>query len=764
MRIVYEVYEVCCQCFEKQRVRLNTRRCNMRTRFGLLAMCLGTFFGLTSGEVCSASYYSDKWAWDMNPEFMQLLRDNPPTSAVIFADYKEETKFVPDRIGTGNGVTVSTTSEYNPDSTVNLATTSWVNPHPVSGYASGATQEGYGVHCSSFSISYENHPCWQGIGYPGWAYAPDRYSLFGPNRFDASGVFTASTGTGHYERGEYIYIELPDPTVVTGVYFNAWNDRKYQLPGIYNIYAGWIYPDETWPTWFLIHEETELDWSQRSSSITSATWPPLYDYKTSYFLISVTALKGTGSNGPGNGALSWNTFQLIEQKGRIEITTGAENQVTVLKGRVQDNLIWTNPVPTGFSICSALRFVSSSIAAKPVLRGGSTDRDIHFGHNAGNFGTVACPSDWIEWTESSSLPSGSRYTNWLVECVVSGRYSQTTGVLLDQTFVGSPTNTHGYPAITGLFISDADFEAHSVYIWDNELSTVEMQTVTAALRKELGGSAEVSNGMAADGPVVAIADLAAYKTQLNLVFSTDIITATCHPCPANSQTNEAEKTGLAACACVTGYYMTSGGCIACAIGATTLGTGATSRRECVCGSNTNQPACAAGYGFNFDECTPSTGVWTCEICGQGTYNNGAHAAACYSCPRGMTTSGPKSISADACVCKNGPLITEPNQQFLDLLKNKRPTGVNIFTDYDPSAGVIRDRAPDGQDYVPYTWAASREFPATTTRGVTWEDVDVNAGESAAVALGIKVVCSSTLSDVASRFPWSVGTAALHRCK
>lgn len=80
-------------------------------------------------------------------------------------------------------------------------------------------------------------------------------------------------------------------------------------------------------------------------------------------------------------------------------------------------------------------------------------------------------------------------------------------------------NGHKLGMNYGLPIQNRGFNAHSVYIWDQSLSGVEMKIVTAALRKEVGGVPDRLYGEPYIGAVVPIADPIAYNTRLNAALA-----------------------------------------------------------------------------------------------------------------------------------------------------------------------------------------------------------------------------------------------------
>lgn len=139
-------------------------------------------------------------------------------------------------------------------------------------------------------------------------------------------------------------------------------------------------------------------------------------------------------------------------------------------------------------------------------------------------------------------------------------------------------------------------------------------------------------------------------------FKTAAGSAPCTSCPATTTTADKGAISYRQCVCNPGYTgpdgatcskcpigkykdaKGSGDCTACAAHYTTDADGKTAATDCQCGK-----------GYENKTGTPSD----CIICPVGKYND-AIAGSCQACPKAnMITAGPGSISADACVCKEG---------------------------------------------------------------------------------------------------------------
>jgi hypothetical protein len=174
----------------------------------------------------------------------------------------------------------------------------------------------------------------------------------------------------------------------------------------------------------------------------------------------------------------------------------------------------------------------------------------------------------------------------------------------------------------------------------------------------------------------------------------------CGNCPPGSASELAVNSGDCIPCDVNTYSSIPGAsaitCTPCVIGTTTLGNdGSISSDACVCGEDhLSAHTCAAGYVSDMTYCI--TDRWPCKPCAIGTYNTMAGMDVCYNCPVGMTTSTTGSIGVDSCVCTGvysgdfAPALPEQNHEFLELLNTKKPSFVNLFSQYNAETKTVPD--------------------------------------------------------------------------
>ncbi|KAJ1464763.1 hypothetical protein T484DRAFT_3642044, partial [Baffinella frigidus] len=178
----------------------------------------------------------------------------------------------------------------------------------------------------------------------------------------------------------------------------------------------------------------------------------------------------------------------------------AVNPIASLYGVSDTQLTWPAPLAATFTVCWATRFHSATSTNKRLLQ--CVGSNCIFGHNSRGRGWLLADG----WYKDEYLSGPD--TDWLIACTTNGR-ADASNYIIDQTDWGSG-HAGGSPGTLGVntYDNDGDFNIHSVYVWDNELSNTEMKVVTRALRKELGGVPDLSpDGTTA---VLSISDLRAY--------------------------------------------------------------------------------------------------------------------------------------------------------------------------------------------------------------------------------------------------------------
>ncbi|KAJ1464583.1 hypothetical protein T484DRAFT_1757993, partial [Baffinella frigidus] len=193
----------------------------------------------------------------------------------------------------------------------------------------------------------------------------------------------------------------------------------------------------------------------------------------------------------------------------------ADNDVTSLYGRASTQLQWSVSMAATFTVCWATRYHNATSENQRILD--TVAANSFLGHDDGQRGGVYYNGEqYARWA-----PTNASVTHWLIACFTNNR-TDPSAYVIDQRDSGDGNteatlvskklgvNNYGYPGP-----QNGDFNIHSVYVWDRELSNTDMKVVTSGIRKELGGVPDLSPD---ETPAVfPISDLRAYYFRYLLV-------------------------------------------------------------------------------------------------------------------------------------------------------------------------------------------------------------------------------------------------------
>ncbi|KAJ1463864.1 concanavalin A-like lectin/glucanase domain-containing protein, partial [Baffinella frigidus] len=152
----------------------------------------------------------------------------------------------------------------------------------------------------------------------------------------------------------------------------------------------------------------------------------------------------------------------------------AVNPIASLYGGVNTHLTWPAPLASTFTVCWATRYHNATSTNQRILQ--CTNSNCVLGHAPGGRGKVLMGGVWWKYANIPQAP----VTDWFIACITNGR-GDADAYVIDQTDWGvsmvptTATLTLGVNTHQGQF---SDFNIHSVYVWDNELSNTEMKVVT----------------------------------------------------------------------------------------------------------------------------------------------------------------------------------------------------------------------------------------------------------------------------------------------
>jgi hypothetical protein len=167
---------------------------------------------------------------------------------------------------------------------------------------------------------------------------------------------------------------------------------------------------------------------------------------------------------------------------------GSIAPVYSLEGTTKTSVVWpTGSWPNKFTMCSITRYVSGS-SNRLLVAGNHT-----FGHFNGR--GVITYNDPTTQTVANVTLNGRSSTDWLATCGMSNG-TIPTNILIDGSACGTSTIPTGpgvnYPlGINYISSSQTSFAFSHVLIWDQELTAVEMKTVSDVLMQYLVDGVEL---------------------------------------------------------------------------------------------------------------------------------------------------------------------------------------------------------------------------------------------------------------------------------
>jgi len=715
-------------------------------------------------QMCQKRYHHDVTTGDcipwlpwksaqQNDDFLEFLLEKPPVGINIFSHYEASTGKVPDARGFDHDVLVTGTiftetgGDFNAvNEVVSLNApvgTTWDFPAITDRSATCWLARSDGDWVSMCSTTYEAGP-----GYIRTFYVRDQISF-------ADAIPIIDTNNANWVHSRY-----------------HWNEEFGDIASM-----------------MLVTRALRKEIGGTPYDGTEAV-VPISDLRA-YHLRFLIALRSPQSInifadlvGSGVGATVRNRVgpgfevQVTQVGGGFSVVTGtgygAANEISSLRGTSSTRLLWPiNSVPATMTICSVSRYTGGH---KGRILGASNSPDqpsaFDHGHNHDGWRGTANYGSWeskFATDNAYAMRAGDKMWEWVIMCGGSTDTAIPGNVVIDNTDIGTAnSNIDREPCQLSVnyWSTDdvnANFELHSVYIWDQEINNAQMHQVTAALRAQLGGKPEFESD-----PVVAMVPApTAYEQMCPGATSPHATTGDCElcavdtykaiighttgclPCPLNTVSDQG-STQLSQCICLAGFIQNEDGfaCVACEPGTFKYTT--MSSEECKpCPLNTvseqassqlSQCICQVGFTHNED------GV-ACEACEKGTFKDITGAVQCTPCPLN-TVSDQASSQLSQCICPVGfihnedgdcavcpegtwPLhdqsgcyglpwnSTQQNDDFLRLLLDKPPVGINIFSHYDATTGKVPDAR--GWDYNVTT--EPKQFPPVDAMLVEFENHD-----------------------------------------
>jgi len=386
---------------------------------------------------------------------------------------------------------------------------------------------------------------------------------------------------------------------------------------------------------------------------------------------------------------------------------GAVNPLTSVVGSTGTKIHWPEKsLPMIMTICSVTRYMPGTKGR--IL----ASYNFYHGHVDGKRGIAGYR------TTVAKVDSIGSVEDWLIMCGNTGN-NWPGNVVIDQLDRG--VSNIRKQADDALNINDvyyqytSDYNVHSVYIWDVELSSRQMKVATTALRAQLGGTPD---GPGQDPVVPMGVTPAAYCAPCRPGTYFLVGQVSCTECPVGTSNSEGGQASESACgACPMGAYQDTAGqasCRDCPAGTYQNQLGQTSESSCIpCPTGTYQGEkgqfscslqggenqdweCRLGWTRELDRCVPclagteggqlttqpdtrnvcrqcALGTFKtnekapedmCEGCPTGTYSATTGAAQCTDCPQGQSTLSPNSVSIDACTCGTAPRRPVPAPPLL----------------------------------------------------------------------------------------------------
>ena len=321
---------------------------------------------------------------------------------------------------------------------------------------------------------------------------------------------------------------------------------------------------------------------------------------------------GVGSRVPnrmGPGFEATLTAGTVSKVTTTEADSGAVNPITTVVGTTSAKFLWPeNSVPVPMTICSVTRYMPGTTGRILTAYFSPTQGAnwLH-GHVLGRRGNAY----YINQNRVNSNTLGVKF-DWLIMCGSTSN-DWPGNFVIDQLDLGiDAPNPHKTVRLNINYSNQkSNFNVHSVYIWNAELSNRQMKVVTTALRAQLGGIPDGTDQV----PVVPMeVSPTAYCAQCPVGYFMNGCTDSCTMCPVNTY-------GI--------------GCTNCPEG-TISPMGSEEISECIC---------AVGY-------TSSLNGVKCTACVDGTYKKTTGPGLCSECPSGAHSQDSSTSEGD-CGCIEG---------------------------------------------------------------------------------------------------------------
>lgn len=334
---------------------------------------------------------------------------------------------------------------------------------------------------------------------------------------------------------------------------------------------------------------------------------------------------------------------------------GANNTLVVaLSGDTTTKLLWPeNSLPLVMTICSVSRYAGTSNGR--IFSGyKSPTQSVNWLHGHWfNTRGVAHYNSFSTLRETL----GVRDT-WLVMCGSSSS-SWPGNIVIDQNNIGSNSGCNKACRLNvnyGPTNKKSDFEIHSLYICNMELSNVQMKHVTSALRAQIGGNPDIADNALGPAVVQMTAAPTAYEQFCPIGWFIESTTGDCIPCAADTYSttvgainastclacpvnthSEIGSNALNRCKCLAGYYGVDGfECTVCGAATYTIATGSVTCTECEAGKYKTNP-----------------GTETCTLCAAHTYSETVGASTIETCIACPASSGAPNAGSFICKCRPG---------------------------------------------------------------------------------------------------------------
>ncbi|KAJ1463953.1 hypothetical protein T484DRAFT_1758454, partial [Baffinella frigidus] len=444
-----------------------------------------------------------------NDEFLALVGAKPPVGINIFSHYDAVSGKVPDARGNGYDVTATKTITvdviianriYPPTNMVNWFSESrslYYAKFTLTGQSYG--NGGYTVRASNmYGDPFYGYGPWKVFGYSPWNQHVGRANTYGAHwkiHEYSSGVYQKSASLDGTYKGDWVTIKHPAPFVLKSFQFVPnYEGEMSNMPGKFKIYGR----NDDGDLWTLLYTQSAVP----STFSTNAIYYTTTTLPYSEYGMVVGQLRGDSAHSDNHL-----TFRYFNMWGHptptVAITTTAATQLSIetepgtggfnavnpiasLYGEPHIQLSWPAPLAATFTVCWATRYHSATSTNARILE--TTTGNSLLGHADGKRGKLLHNGQWYMY--NGVIPDAPA-TDWLVACFTNGR-TDPSGYVIDQTDWGDSNTETTQPSLT-LGVNhnnypgpqNGDFNIHSVYVWDDELSNTEMKVVTRALRKEL---------------------------------------------------------------------------------------------------------------------------------------------------------------------------------------------------------------------------------------------------------------------------------------